>query len=44
MGREIAEPNGSYELRESMTAYEAVFDPENDGSRQKNSFFWYKSN
>jgi hypothetical protein len=40
MWREIAGANGSYELREPPTAYEAVFDAKNVDLRQKNAFFW----
>ena len=40
MWREMAGANGSYDLRESTTAYEAVFDAQNGGLRQKNAFFW----
>jgi hypothetical protein len=37
--REIAGGIGSFDLRESMTAYAAVFDPENDDVRQEKALF-----
>lgn len=39
MWRKMAGASGSYDLREAMSAYEAVFDPENDDLRQNNTFF-----
>jgi putative transposase len=38
--REIVGTNGSYELRESMAAYEKDFAPQNEGLRYENAFFW----
>jgi hypothetical protein len=40
MWREMAEVNGSYELREATAAYGTDFDGKNGGVRQKNAFFW----
>jgi len=40
MWGEIAGASGSYELRDSITAFEAVFDSENDDLRQKITIFW----
>jgi len=40
MGREVIGANGSYELREPETSYEAVFRPENGDLRDENTFYW----
>jgi len=40
MWREIVGADGSYELRESIAAYEADFTPQNEGLRQGNAFYW----
>ena len=40
MGREVIGVNGSYELREPETSYEAVFRPENGDLRDENTFYW----
>ena len=38
--RELAGAEGSYNLRESIAAYEANFEAPNGHLRQKNAFFW----
>jgi putative transposase len=39
MGREVIGVNGSYELREPETSYEAIFWPENGDLRDENRFY-----
>jgi hypothetical protein len=39
MGREIIGTEGSFELRDLETPYEAVFAPQNDDLREENAFF-----
>jgi REP element-mobilizing transposase RayT len=39
-GREIVNGNGCYELRESLSPYNAVFGGKNEGLRPKNEYFW----
>lgn len=43
IGREIVGADGSCELREEEASYRTVFDPENGGLRQENTFFWEES-
>jgi len=40
VGREVIGTNGTYELREVETAYEANFSPENTSLSGENTFFW----
>jgi len=40
MGREVIGVNGSYELREPETSYEAIFWPENGDLRDENRYYW----
>jgi hypothetical protein len=40
MWREIVRANGTYELREAETCYEADFGPKKGGLRKENAFFW----
>jgi len=40
IGREVMGENGSYELREPETPYDANFEIENGGLRQENTFYW----
>jgi hypothetical protein len=39
VGREVIEGNGTYELREPQTPYEAVFGLENVDLREDNTFY-----
>jgi hypothetical protein len=41
MWREMAEANGSYELREPTSAYDVVFDLPKEDLRQNNTSFWH---
>ena len=40
IGRNVIKKNGIYELRESQTPYDHVFDPEKCALSQKNSYSW----
>ncbi len=40
VGREVIGVDGSYELREPVTPYEAVFDPKNGDLRAENTYYW----
>lgn len=40
VGRDVIGANGSYELREPETPYEANFSLESEGLRQENTFYW----
>ena len=40
IGREVIGADGSYELRDPETFYEAVFNPPDDDLSEENALFW----
>jgi hypothetical protein len=40
IGRKVHEKNGTFELKESISSYNAVFGPENADLKPKNAFIW----
>ena len=39
-GRKVHEQNGTFELREPISSYNAILDPENEWLKPKNGFIW----
>jgi putative transposase len=39
-GREVRGGNGTYQLREASALYGRNFDPQNDGLRLENRYYW----